>query len=286
MGIRGYLADNPASADYWQIRLPQVLAAVQPDVILIELGINDTDRPGTVTTTGYAAYGQKINWLLNLLPMGVPVLWSNLPCALEPVAAVDRLCGRERGAGALPIAARAHQLVGRGEWPSLVLHPRPGASHRSGLHRVCSDGRERVGRPDVRRFDLIPGPPIGSVRFKLKPCEYGAACGCGLARICATASVRSPRSACSSGSRSDSRSRRSRAPVAPRLRSHGYESGPVPPTRFVFPGQVGVYKADWSELRRQPEIDRIARWTLTFGRAAGFEGRGNVLRPFGWCVAA
>jgi hypothetical protein len=86
MGIRGYFADNPPSADYWQVRLPQVLAAVQPDVILIELGVNDTDRPGTATTTGYANYGQKINWLLDLLPAGVPVLWSNLPCALEPVA--------------------------------------------------------------------------------------------------------------------------------------------------------------------------------------------------------
>lgn len=85
MGIRGYAGGLlPTSADFWQVRLPQVLNDVQPDVIVVELGINDTFQPGTATTSGYSSYGQKINWLLDLLPAGAPVLWSNLPCAIEP----------------------------------------------------------------------------------------------------------------------------------------------------------------------------------------------------------
>ncbi|MCU1464250.1 MAG: transporter permease [Actinomycetia bacterium] len=35
---------------------------------------------------------------------------------------------------------------------------------------------------------------------------------------------------------------------------------------IVFPGQVGVLKSDWSALARRPEIAKIARWDLTFGR--------------------
>jgi ABC-type lipoprotein release transport system permease subunit len=50
---------------------------------------------------------------------------------------------------------------------------------------------------------------------------------------------------------------------------------------IVFPGQVGVYKADWRALRRQPEIARIARWTLTFGRMTGLDGEAVFFVPAG-----
>ena len=48
---------------------------------------------------------------------------------------------------------------------------------------------------------------------------------------------------------------------------------------LVFPGQVGVYKADWRALRRQPEIAQIAPWALTFGRAAGIDGEATFFLP-------
>ena len=40
---------------------------------------------------------------------------------------------------------------------------------------------------------------------------------------------------------------------------------------IVFPGQVGIYQADWDALRRRPEVAALARWTLTFGRVPGHE---------------
>jgi hypothetical protein len=83
MGIRGF-ASHPAP-DYWQIRLGHVLAVVHPDAIVLDLGINDAIQLGTATTTGYASYGEKIDWLVALLP-DVPIFWTNLPCSLEPSA--------------------------------------------------------------------------------------------------------------------------------------------------------------------------------------------------------
>jgi ABC-type lipoprotein release transport system permease subunit len=48
---------------------------------------------------------------------------------------------------------------------------------------------------------------------------------------------------------------------------------------IVFPGQVGVYKADWSALARRPEVAKIARWTLTFGRVKGFDEEATFFVP-------
>jgi len=73
-------------SDFWKIRLPEAFANVQPDAIVVELGINDTMSPGTDTTRGYAGYDGKIDYLMQLLPAGTMVLWTNLPCALEPAA--------------------------------------------------------------------------------------------------------------------------------------------------------------------------------------------------------
>jgi hypothetical protein len=53
-----------------------------------DLGINDTGKLGTATTPGYADYGQKIDWFMNSVG-GKPVLWTNLPCAIEPPARLD-----------------------------------------------------------------------------------------------------------------------------------------------------------------------------------------------------
>jgi len=39
---------------------------------------------GTATTTGYAGYEGKIDYFMELVPSSAVVLWSNLPCAIEP----------------------------------------------------------------------------------------------------------------------------------------------------------------------------------------------------------
>lgn len=79
-------ADEPScdrtNGNYWSGRLPIVLAKVKPDAIVVELGINDAREVGTCTTPGYSCYGPKIDWLMRLLP-AVPVIWTNLPCAME-----------------------------------------------------------------------------------------------------------------------------------------------------------------------------------------------------------
>jgi hypothetical protein len=55
-----------ATYDSWCTRMAAVRSKVQPDVYVVDLGINDTLAPGTATTPGYAAYGQKIDHFLGL----------------------------------------------------------------------------------------------------------------------------------------------------------------------------------------------------------------------------
>jgi len=95
--------------NYWQIRLAALLKRVHPNAIVNNLGINDTASLGTPTTRGYAAYGAKIDWFMRLLPPGVPVLWTNLPCTIEPKS---RLVGCRDVDGALAAATK--------RWPDLI----------------------------------------------------------------------------------------------------------------------------------------------------------------------
>jgi hypothetical protein len=87
-GIRGYgsnTCSGCAASDYWKIHLADALADVTPAAIVTDLGINDALVSGTETSVGYSFYAQKIDWLMALLP-NRPVLWSTLPCSLEPSA--------------------------------------------------------------------------------------------------------------------------------------------------------------------------------------------------------
>ena len=104
MVAQGCTTDN-----YWQIRLAALLGSVHPNAIVNNLGINDTAALGTPTTRGYAAYGAKIDWFMGLLPKGVPVFWTNLPCTIEPK---NRLTGCRTVDAALAAATK--------RWPDLV----------------------------------------------------------------------------------------------------------------------------------------------------------------------
>jgi lysophospholipase L1-like esterase len=77
---------NPClTYNYWSIRMPQILKRVEPDVVVVNLGVNDTSAPGTRTSQGYASYDTKIDAFIRLLPT-VPIIWTNLPCRVEPPA--------------------------------------------------------------------------------------------------------------------------------------------------------------------------------------------------------
>lgn len=69
----------------WGIILPDEIARVKSDAFVINLGINDSNWLGTCTTWGYACFSQKIDYMMRLLPSTTPVIWTNLPCAIEPV---------------------------------------------------------------------------------------------------------------------------------------------------------------------------------------------------------
>jgi len=103
-------ASGCTTYNYWQIRLRETLLKVQPDAIVNDLGVNDTDRIGTQTTPGYAFYAAKIDWFMNLIPRTTPVFWTNLACLIEPV---DRWNGCKAVNKAIAVAQE--------RWPNLVL---------------------------------------------------------------------------------------------------------------------------------------------------------------------
>jgi hypothetical protein len=96
--------------NYWQIKLRETLSQIEPNAIVNDLGINDTAAVGTETTPGYAFYGRKIDWFMRLVPTATPVLWTNLPCAIEPPARLEGCKTVNKALG----AARAR-------WSNLVM---------------------------------------------------------------------------------------------------------------------------------------------------------------------
>ena len=99
-----------APTNYWKVRVQEVLARTEPDGFVVNLGINDTHLPGSVDTKGYAEYGTKVDWLMQLLPKKVPVWWTNLPCDLEP---------QNRVVGCGAVNAALAQAPSR--WPNLTV---------------------------------------------------------------------------------------------------------------------------------------------------------------------
>ena len=71
--------------DYWSQKLATLDGKIEADAIVVNLGINDTLFPGTLTTPGYANYAKKIDWFMGLTG-DTPVFWSNLPCSIEPAS--------------------------------------------------------------------------------------------------------------------------------------------------------------------------------------------------------
>ncbi|MGQ0832923.1 MAG: SGNH/GDSL hydrolase family protein [Microthrixaceae bacterium] len=73
------------TTDYWPTKLGNIFDRANPDAVVVNLGINDALGPGSETTPGYSKYPEKIDYLMRSMG-GRPVLWTNLPCNLEPEA--------------------------------------------------------------------------------------------------------------------------------------------------------------------------------------------------------
>jgi hypothetical protein len=80
---------NCTTFNYWRLKLAGILPKVDADVMVNNLGINDTASAGTAGTPGYSHYALKIDWFMKLVG-GKRVFWTDLPCTIEPS---DRMTG-------------------------------------------------------------------------------------------------------------------------------------------------------------------------------------------------
>jgi hypothetical protein len=104
-----WVATPCPTRNFWRTRLAEANAKIATDAYVVDLGINDTAAPGTPTSRGYAGYPAKIDWMMHLFG-GKPVLWTNLPCAIEPPS---------RAVGCAIVDASLAAATQR--WPNLTL---------------------------------------------------------------------------------------------------------------------------------------------------------------------
>jgi len=104
-----WVATPCATHDFWQTRLAEANTKIATDAYVVDLGINDTAAPGTPTGRGYTGYPGKIDWMMRLFG-GKPVLWTNLPCAIEPPG---------RAVGCAVVNASLAAAIRR--WPNLTV---------------------------------------------------------------------------------------------------------------------------------------------------------------------
>lgn len=120
------------TGDYWKVKLAGILPKIQADAYVTNLGINDTGSAGTATGVGYYSYSKKIDWFMQLIPAGKLVIWTNLPCSIEPPS---RLTGCRTVNYALALAkARWSNLV-IADWAAVAnSHPEYIAQPGSDVH--------------------------------------------------------------------------------------------------------------------------------------------------------
>jgi hypothetical protein len=121
---------------FWKSRLTALNRSVNADAYVVNLGINDTAAAGTETTNGYSFYGKKVDWLLGRLEPAVPVIWSNLPCTVEPEA---RATGCAAVNKALAAARARHPNLTIADWATTANgHP----EWLTGIHYTSAGARE------------------------------------------------------------------------------------------------------------------------------------------------
>jgi hypothetical protein len=106
---RAWVATPCPTHNFWRTRLAEANAKIATDAYVVDLGINDTAAPGTPTSRGYAGYRAKVDWMMHQFG-GQPVIWTNLPCAIEPPA---------RAVGCAIVNASLAAATER--WPNLTV---------------------------------------------------------------------------------------------------------------------------------------------------------------------
>jgi hypothetical protein len=145
---------NCPTYDYWRARIADTLASVRPEVWVIDLGINDAARLGTATSPGYSSYGAKIDWLMNLLG-STPVVWTNLPCKIEPTtlrtgcAAVNQ---------ALVSARSRHPNLFVLDWASAANQHPDYLGPPGGVHLTTAGGGAWAGLVTQRLDSMFAAP--------------------------------------------------------------------------------------------------------------------------------
>jgi hypothetical protein len=143
--------------DFWKSRVQDTLAAVRPDVFVVNLGINDAVRSGTETSPGYAAYGAKIDWLMSLLG-STAVVWTNLPCKAEPAPFRP---GCKAINAALMEARVRHANLSVLNWATVAnAHPGYIGAPPNGVH-VTAAGEAAWASLVTRKLDAMFGVPAG-----------------------------------------------------------------------------------------------------------------------------
>jgi hypothetical protein len=140
-----------ATYDFWQHRVADARARIDPDAWVVDLGINDTVRAGSANGPGYSNYAAKIDWLLAQLGKA-RVLWTNLPCKIEPAS-------RARGCAAVDAAlARApsrHANLTVVDWAGVANEHREylGPDNTFGAVHLTLAGRSAWARLIATRLD-------------------------------------------------------------------------------------------------------------------------------------
>jgi len=146
-----------ASYDFWQHRLADARARIAPDAWIVDLGINDTVRAGSANGPGYANYAAKIDWLLAQLGKG-RVLWTNLPCKIEPA---NRARGCAAVNAALADAPARHANLTVIDWAGVANGHRDylGPADTFGAVHLTVRGRVAWAHLVATRLDaLFPNP--------------------------------------------------------------------------------------------------------------------------------
>jgi hypothetical protein len=156
--IRESSCDQPCTdTNFWAVRLADTEAKVQTDVFVVELGINDAVDPGTPTTVGYAAYDEKIDYLMGAIPTSTPVLWTNLPCALEPSNALTGCLIVNTALDAAPLRWVNLTIL---DWSSTAT-PHPEYMKPNDIH-YSDAGQREYARFVVAALDQIVPEPTTS----------------------------------------------------------------------------------------------------------------------------
>jgi hypothetical protein len=126
--------------NFWQSRIAQARAGARPDAFVVDLGVNDA---AVTSNSVQRVYRENIDWLMRLIGPA-PVVWTNVPCKLEPPSLVDPGLCRSMNAALRAAPAR---------WPNLaVLDWAAIAEPRRDFMQIGTNHYSETGQIEWARF--------------------------------------------------------------------------------------------------------------------------------------